>query len=112
LERTLDSLSHVSVPIDWKAELIVVDNGSEDDTPNVTRRFSHPNLPVRYVLEKRPGKGHAYNAGIAAAKGEILLFSDDDISFPSNWIERMCSPILGGATMDGRYAPLMHRRGN
>jgi glycosyltransferase involved in cell wall biosynthesis len=74
--------------------LIVVDNGSTDDTAAVARSFSAPGLAVRYVLEVRRGKGHAYNAGIAAARGRVLLFSDDDMRFPRDWIEGMCAPIF------------------
>jgi glycosyltransferase involved in cell wall biosynthesis len=76
--------------------LIVVDNGSTDDTAAVAQSFSQPGLPVRYVREARRGKGHAYNAGIAAARGRVLLFSDDDMRFPSDWIEGMCGPIVAG----------------
>jgi glycosyltransferase involved in cell wall biosynthesis len=96
LQETLQSLFQVTVPKDWRAELIVIDNGSTDNTGEVVRKCDHRDLPVRYVLERRAGKSNAYNAGIAAASGRILLFTDDDIRFPLNWIEAMCSPILKG----------------
>jgi glycosyltransferase involved in cell wall biosynthesis len=96
LARTLESLREVVLPTAGDAELIVVDNGSTDDTPPVARAFNRTGLTVRYVHEGRRGKGHAYNAGIAAARGHVLLFSDDDMRFPHNWIEGMCAPILAG----------------
>jgi glycosyltransferase involved in cell wall biosynthesis len=96
LAQTLDSLREVALPAAGDAELIVVDNGSTDDTAAVARSFSRPGLAVRYVHEGRRGKGHAYNAGIAAARGRVLLFSDDDMRFPHNWIEGMCAPIWSG----------------
>jgi glucosyl-dolichyl phosphate glucuronosyltransferase len=96
LAQTLDSLRHVTLPRAGDAELIVVDNGSTDDTAKVAQSFSRTGLPVRYVREARRGKGHAYNAGIAAARGRVLLFSDDDMRFPREWIEGMCTPIFAG----------------
>jgi glycosyltransferase involved in cell wall biosynthesis len=96
LGQTLNSLREVALPGWGDAELIVVDNGSTDDTATVAQSFSRPGLPVRYVHEARRGKGHAYNAGIAAARGSVLLFSDDDMRFPSDWIEGMCGPIVSG----------------
>jgi glycosyltransferase involved in cell wall biosynthesis len=94
LAQTLNSLGKVELPSAGATELIIVDNGSTDDTPSIARSFSRSGLPVRYIHEPRRGKGHAYNAGIAAAKGRVLLFSDDDIRFPGNWIEGMCAPIF------------------
>jgi glycosyltransferase involved in cell wall biosynthesis len=86
----------VSLPANGSTELVVVDNGSTDETATVVRSFSRPGLLVRYVLEARRGKGHAYNAGIAAARGRVLLFTDDDMRFPHEWIEGMCGPIFAG----------------
>jgi GT2 family glycosyltransferase len=55
-------------------------------------------MPVRYVRENRRGKGYAYNCGMATAAGEVLLFTDDDIRPPADWIEAMCGPIMRGET--------------
>ena len=96
LAQTLNSLRDVALPSTGDAELVVVDNGSTDDTAKVARSFSRPGLRVRYVHEPRRGKGHAYNAGIAAAEGQVLLFSDDDMRFPREWIEGMGGPIFAG----------------
>jgi glycosyltransferase involved in cell wall biosynthesis len=94
LAQTLSSLGDVELPSAGATELIIVDNGSTDDTHDVARFFCRSGLHVRYIHEARRGKAHAYNAGIAAAKGRVLLFSDDDIRFPHNWIEGMCAPIF------------------
>jgi glycosyltransferase involved in cell wall biosynthesis len=51
---------------------------------------------VRRVFEPRRGKGHAYNSGIAAARGRVLVFTDDDVHPPVNWIEGMAGPIARG----------------
>jgi glucosyl-dolichyl phosphate glucuronosyltransferase len=96
LTQTLKSLREVELPSAGDAELIIVDNGSTDGTSSVARSFSRTGLDVRYVHEARRGKAHAYNAGLAAAKGRVLLCADDDIRFPRNWIEGMCAPIFAG----------------
>lgn len=96
LEQTLNSLRSVSLPKTENTELIVVDNGSTDDTAQIVKSFSRSGLSVRYIYEGRRGKGYAYNSGISAARGRALLFSDDDIRFPCDWIEGMSAPILAG----------------
>jgi len=46
------------------------------------------------MYEPQRGKSYAYNKGLVAAKGDILLCTDDDVCFPVNWIAGMCKPIL------------------
>jgi glycosyltransferase involved in cell wall biosynthesis len=96
LRQTLASLSHLHVSEDVTAEVIVVDNASTDHTADVVRSCELPAFSVHYVHEARRGKGNAYNAGIAAAQGEILLFTDDDVRLPPEWIDGMCAPIVSG----------------
>src|SRR5215831_15871581 len=54
-------------------EVVVVDNGSEDDTPRIIE-VSRQRFPVRlrHLTELRPGKSHAVTAAITAAKGDVL----------------------------------------
>ena len=63
---------------DW--ELLVVDNASTDRTAAVCRDFQKK-FPqhVRSIVETKVGKSNALNAGIAAARGELLAFTDDDV---------------------------------
>jgi dolichyl-phosphate beta-glucosyltransferase len=65
---------------DW--ELLVVDNGSRDDTPRRVEDFSLTHPQVRLLREPTPGKGAALRTGILAAAGELVLFSDADLSCP------------------------------
>jgi hypothetical protein len=59
--------------------LIVVDNGSSDDTAATVREFAaRACFPVRYVFEPKPGLGNARNSGVAMAGGAIVAFTDDD----------------------------------
>jgi glycosyltransferase involved in cell wall biosynthesis len=96
LRQTLESLARVRVPETLRSELLVVDNSSTDSTEQVVRSIALPNMTARYLREPRRGKGYAYNTGIAAAQGDILICTDDDVRLPNNWIEGMCAPILSG----------------
>ena len=61
------------------AELIIVDDGSTDETPQVVRRMSAgASLPVRLLLQDNRGAAAARNNGINAARGEMLAFLDSD----------------------------------
>jgi glycosyltransferase involved in cell wall biosynthesis len=60
-------------------ELILVDNASTDATPEIIRDFVRTaGIRARYAYAPLPGLGRARNAGIAAAQGDILAFTDDD----------------------------------
>ena len=90
LHRALTSLSAMSVPKDIAWEILVVDNNSTDDTKDQTSRFAQStDINVRYVFEGRQGLNHARNAGIKAAKGELLIFIDDDVEVTDNWLAQM-----------------------
>ena len=96
LRLTLGTFKRVVIPEDFKCELLIVDNGSTDSTAKVAHEDAPPAFDSRYLFEPRPGKGHAYNAAITAARGEIILFTDDDVRVPEHWIGGMCEPILSG----------------
>lgn len=96
LRQTLASVARLRVPPDLTPELIVVDNGSTDGTDAVVDGFRPPDLPVRLIREPRPGAGRARNAALAAARGDILLFADDDVRLPEDWLTVLCAPIRAG----------------
>lgn len=97
LRATLDSLSRVRVPPDVECELIVVDNGSTDDTSQVVREADLPHMSrVHLVCEPLRGVARARNRALAESQGEILLCADDDVLLPANWIEGMIAPIVEG----------------
>lgn len=96
LRQTLAAVAQVSVPEQMPTELLVVDNASTDATAEVVASCRLPHMPVRYIHEPRRGKGYAYNTGMAAAQGEVFLFTDDDVRPPKNWIVGICGPILRG----------------
>jgi glucosyl-dolichyl phosphate glucuronosyltransferase len=96
LRETLLSFRQLQAPKEMAAELLVVDNGSTDDTAAVARAAQLPQMPVRYLLEPKSGQSNARNSGMANTTGEIILFTDDDVRVPRDWIGDMCGPIAGG----------------
>jgi glucosyl-dolichyl phosphate glucuronosyltransferase len=57
----------------------VVDNASDDTTPEVVRRHAESDPRIRRVEATVVGLSRAKNAGISNARGELLLFTDDDV---------------------------------
>jgi glycosyltransferase involved in cell wall biosynthesis len=85
LQRCLDAVAHLVA--DDRFELVLVDNGSTDATAAVIARFeAAAPLAVRAVVEAAPGLSNARNAGVAAANGDVLLFTDDDCYVDSGLI--------------------------
>lgn len=96
LQKTLEQLNWCRVPPSWDAEVIVVNNGSTDDTPEVLAKTSLSNADFRYVAEPRKGLSHARNTGLAQARKDIIIFTDDDTLPDQDWIVELASPILRG----------------
>lgn len=113
LRETLASVAALDVPATIRPELIVVDNASTDGTAEVLRSVYLPNMPLRVVYEPTRGAGPARNAALRAATGDILMFTDDDVALPRDWIAALCAPILEGRAdaVAGRIvlAPHLHR---
>jgi glycosyltransferase involved in cell wall biosynthesis len=80
-----------------KFEIVVVDNGSTDDTESTVRQFARDAVEVRYVALAQPNRGKARNHGVAATRGRYLLFCDDDVYVPAEWIAtHLAAHRLGG----------------
>jgi glycosyltransferase involved in cell wall biosynthesis len=94
LEQTLRRIAGISIPPGWDVELIVADNASTDDTAAVVRDAKSKNIEVRYLYEGRKGKSNALNSSLAQARGEIILFTDDDVAPANNWLESLGRPLL------------------
>lgn len=76
-------------------EIIVVDNGSTDNTKEVIANFAEKlNYPFRYVYESVAGLCQARNTGRAAAKGKVLTYIDDDEQIAAGWAEQIREHFL------------------
>ncbi|HEY3755760.1 MAG TPA: glycosyltransferase [Opitutaceae bacterium] len=96
LALTLQSLRGVAVPPEVRAELVVVENSADRQAETVVAGFRHPDLTVRYLSEPTAGKPHALNRAVRETQSDVLLFTDDDVRFPPDWIAGVCGPILRG----------------
>jgi glycosyltransferase involved in cell wall biosynthesis len=67
-------------------EIIVVDNVSTDETPETVGKIAQEYARVKYVFEAKVGLSHARNAGIHAARGDIVAFIDDDAIADPGWL--------------------------
>jgi glycosyltransferase involved in cell wall biosynthesis len=109
LSRCLETVRLIRAETPW--ELVVVDNGSTDDTAETLRGFAQRSR-VRMQIASEPvaGLSRARNAGAQAARGEILIFTDDDCYIQPDFVDQyrriFQDPTLGFA--GGRI--LLHDR--
>lgn len=103
LPATLDTIADYLAKRDFSHELIVVDDGSKDGTRAVVEEFAATRPWVRLVhynddsgAPLNRGKGFAVRAGVEAAVGRDILFSDADLSTPIEEMERLLPPISRG----------------
>lgn len=81
------------------AELVIVDDGSKDDTALIARKVAagFPTASVNIIrYEENRGKGFAVKTGLLAAKADIALFSDADLSTPIEEMDKLLDPIRKG----------------
>ena len=88
-------------------ELIVVDDGSTDDSVIMIERYvtTHPSpVPVRVISQANSGQGAARNAGVAAATSEFIAFIDQDDTWPHDHIEILSEHLEGNARLGWVYS--------
>ncbi|RFB90860.1 glycosyl transferase [Rhizobium leguminosarum bv. trifolii] len=84
LRQMLDSLSAQNFPFEeW--EIIAVNNNSSDETQLLLDEYAKK-LPMIVVSHMRPGKSGAINAALAIARGDLVVFTDDDIEADVKWL--------------------------
>ncbi len=97
LERALDACARLQYEGTW--ELVIVDNGSSDATPQVLDAFGGRfTRHVRVLQHGRPGLAGARNVGWRAAGGDIVAFTDDDCYPQEDYLAHIC-----GCFSDPRY---------
>jgi GT2 family glycosyltransferase len=93
-------------------EVVVVDNGSVDETPKVIASVAADfPVPLRHLREPTPGKTPALIAGLATARGDVLALTDDDVMVGTDWIATVrrifSDPSI--ALVGGRVDPIWER---
>ena len=78
-------------------EVLVIDNNSTDDTRAVVAEFAEAHPAPRLVVETQQGLDHARNRAIAEARGDIIIFADDDILMHPDWLTQLAAPLLNDA---------------
>jgi glycosyltransferase involved in cell wall biosynthesis len=109
LARTLDSIKKMDVSPDLSWELVIVDNNSSDDTAKVVDAFRATTaVEVHYVVETKQGLSFARNRGIREKKGDIAIFTDDDVIVDKRWLTEIVRAFgqLDAACIGGKILPL------
>jgi glycosyltransferase involved in cell wall biosynthesis len=92
----------VPIPDGLSVELIIVDNGSTDETPTVVKSISPHRFETKCLFEATPGQAGARNRGMRAAQGEVIVFTDDDVRPAPGWLKSIVEPIV-----DNRFEALV-----
>ena len=79
------------------SEVLVVDNNSSDQTREVVEDFCrhHPGR-LRYIFEPHPGKSFALNTGVREAHGDVVAFTDDDVTVEPTWLQNLTACLDDG----------------
>ncbi|MBC8139657.1 MAG: glycosyltransferase [Fibrella sp.] len=98
LRVTLAGLARQDFTGSW--ELIVVSDGSTDGTKRVMDEFARSvSFPVRFIQQSNAGPARARNRGVSAARGEVIVFLDDDVEPAPTFVSHHASGHAGESRM-------------
>lgn len=97
LRQTLADIAAQQFPHDHY-EVLVIDNNSRDNTQEVVAGFASARPAPRHILETRQGLPHARNRAIAEARGDILVFADDDVLLDPSWLSQLTAPFAADSS--------------
>ena len=95
---TLDRILAHATLHNWNVEVIVVNDGSNDGTAEIVREYARKYAMLRLLDNPgNRGKGYSVRNGMLRARGDILLFSDADLSSPIEEADKLFAAIVKGA---------------
>jgi dolichyl-phosphate beta-glucosyltransferase len=98
LGTTLDRVLDYIAAQRWDAEVLVVNDGSGDQTPDLVRTCAQTHPELRLIENPgNRGKGYSVRNGMLNARGEVLVFSDADLSAPIEEASKLFAAIEAGA---------------
>lgn len=95
VERVIEALEDVKLPMGAVKETVLVDDGSTDGTREYLQKFSKEGFKV-ILMERNSGKGAAIRRGLAEATGDIVMVQDADMEYDTNDIPKVIEPLLSG----------------
>jgi glycosyltransferase involved in cell wall biosynthesis len=104
LGKTLESVLAQDYP-DY--QVLVVDQSSGDETCRLVETMGHDCARLRYLRLERPGLSRAYNAGIRATNSPLLVFTDDDVTVPPDWLSRVATAFAQNPTVGLLYGQVL-----
>ncbi|MBZ5550174.1 MAG: glycosyltransferase family 2 protein [Acidobacteriia bacterium] len=98
IRPTLNEMLRYTAEQNWDAEILVVDDGSRDDTAEVIREYARAHSQIRLLQNPgNRGKGFSVRNGMLHARGDICLFTDADLSSPISEAPKLFEAIRSGA---------------
>jgi dolichyl-phosphate beta-glucosyltransferase len=98
IRPTLDEILRYLGEQKWDAEVVVINDGSRDDTAEIIRVYARTHPQIRLVENPgNRGKGFSVRNGMLHARGDICLFSDADLSSPITEAQKLFNAIRQGA---------------
>jgi glycosyltransferase involved in cell wall biosynthesis len=99
LPGTLASALAYFAQRDYSWELLIADDGSSDATPEIAAAAAAAQPGVRHLRLPHRGKAAAVRAGVEAARGQVIIFTDADLSTPIEYVEHARRRLLAGSDL-------------
>lgn len=116
LAHTLEQVADYLQNRDYESELLVVDDGSSDETAAIAERFCNEHhldagkLRMKVIRNDHRGKAYTVRTGMLSARGKYVLFSDADLSTPISAVEQLLPWAERGGVKHGRYEVVIGSR--